>query len=365
MGKINVAIVGVGNCASSLVQGVEYYKDAKPDEKVPGLMHVVVGDYHVHDLNFVAAFDINKTKVGTDLSEAIFAEPNNPFKCAEVPKLDVIVQRGMTLDGLGKYLKEKIEVSPETTVDVLKVLKERKVDVMINYLPVGSEQATKWYLEHALNAGCAVVNCIPVFIASEKSGGENRHYAQRFKEAGLPIIGDDIKSQYGATILHRMLMRLAEERGVKITKTYQLNFGGDMDFLNMLERERLESKKISKTSSVQSQLETELSAKNIHVGPSDYVPFLEGRKFCDIRMEGTYFGGAPLLLTVHLEVWDSPNSAGVVIDAVRCCKLAKDRGIGGPLISPSSYFMKHPPLQYTDAEARNRTEEFIQGKLSR
>lgn len=365
MGEIKVAIIGVGNCASSLVQGVHYYRNVEERETIPGLMHPVLGGYPVSAIKFVAAFDINRTKVGKDLSEAIWADPNNAYKCTDVPSLDVIVQRGMTHDGLGKYLKEVIQPAPGTTVDVAGVLKERKVDVVVNYLPVGSEEATKWYIEQALQAGCAVVNCIPVFIASEKEGGVNRHYAERFKQAGLPVIGDDVKSQLGATILHRVLTRLFRERGVELEKTYQLNFGGDMDFFNMLERERLLSKKVSKTQAVQSQLETALAEGDIHVGPSDYVPFLGGRKFCDIRMEGKYFGGAPLLLTVHLEVWDSPNSGGVVVDAIRCCKLALDRNIGGPLISPSSYFMKHPPTQCTDAEARKATEEFIAGKLGR
>lgn len=368
MGKpINVAIIGVGNCASSLVQGVQFYKDAPEDQQVPGLMHVNLGGYHIRDVRFVAAFDIDSRKVGKSLAEAIFTKPNNTIKFSEAPEhtLEVEVQRGMLHDGLGKYLREVITPAPGSTVDVARILKERKVDVLLNYLPVGSEEATKWYMEQALHAGVGVVNCIPVFIASEKQGGPNQHYAQRFTDAHLPIIGDDIKSQVGATITHRDLVALFEARGVRLDRTYQLNFGGNTDFLNMLERERLQSKKISKTESVQSQLATALDPENIHVGPSDYVPWLGDRKWCYIRMEGTTFGNVPLNLELKLEVWDSPNSAGVVIDAIRCAKLALDRKIGGPLISPSSYFMKHPPVQYPDQKARKDVEQFIAGKLER
>ncbi len=353
MGKINVAVIGVGNCASSLIQGVYYYKDAKEDEFVPGIMHVNLGGYHVRDINFVAAFDIDKNKVGKDLAEAIFTKPNNTYKFADVPATGIKVQRGMTHDGLGKYLSEVIQKAPWPTVDIVKVLKETKTDVVLNYLPVGSEMATKWYVEQVLQAGCGFINCIPVFIASRKD------WAARFADHGLPIIGDDIKSQVGATIVHRILTKLFVDRGVKLEKTYQLNFGGNTDFLNMLERERLESKKISKTGAVTSQLPYKIDADNIHVGPSDYVPFLLDRKFCHIRMEGRTFGDVPLLVEVKLEVWDSPNSAGVVIDAIRCCKLALDRGLKGELVGPSAYFMKTPPIQYTDDEAHRMVEEFI------
>jgi myo-inositol-1-phosphate synthase len=353
LGKINVAIVGVGNCASSLVQGVHYYAKAKENEFVPGLMHVNLGGYHISDINFVAAFDIDKNKVGKDLARAIFTEPNNTFKFCEVPTTGVKVHRGMTHDGLGLYLSKIIEKAPGPTADIVKILKETKTDMVINYLPVGSEEATKWYIEQVLAAGCGFINCIPVFIAREK------YWQKRFEEKGLPVIGDDIKSQVGATIVHRVLTRLFRDRGVKLERTYQLNFGGNTDFYNMLERERLESKKISKTTSVTSQLDYELDPKDIHVGPSDYVPWLLDRKFCHIRMEGRTFGDVPLNLEVKLEVWDSPNSAGVVIDAIRCCKLALDRGLKGALISPSSYFMKSPPVQYTDDQARQNVEEFI------
>jgi myo-inositol-1-phosphate synthase len=353
MSKINVAIIGVGNCASSLVQGVHYYKNAKESETIPGLMHINLGGYHISDVNFVAAFDIDKNKVGKDLAEAIYAKPNNTFKFCEVPHTGVKVQRGMTHDGLGKYLSEIIQKAPWPTVDIVKVLKETKTDVVISYLPVGSEMATKWYVEQILQAGCGMVNCIPVFIASRKD------WAARFADHGLPIIGDDIKSQVGATIVHRVLAKLFVDRGVKLEKTYQLNFGGNTDFLNMLERERLESKKISKTGAVTSQLPYKMEPDDIHVGPSDYVPFLHDRKFCHIRMEGRTFGDVPLLAEVKLEVWDSPNSAGVVIDAIRCCKLALDKGLKGALTAPSSYFMKTPPVQYGDDEARRLTEEFI------
>jgi myo-inositol-1-phosphate synthase len=353
--KINVAIIGVGNCASSLVQGAHYYHDADENTFVPGLMHVNLGGYHISDINFVAAFDIDKNKVGKDLSEAIFTEPNNTFKFCDVPHLGVTVERGMTHDGLGKYLSKIITEASGPIANIVNILKETGADVVLNYLPVGSEMATKWYVEQALEAGCGLVNCIPVFIAREK------YWQERFAERRLPVIGDDVKSQVGATIAHRVLTRLFRERGVKLERTYQLNFGGNTDFYNMLERERLESKKISKTNAVTSQLDYELAPENIHVGPSDYVPWLKDRKFCHIRMEGRTFGDVPLNLELKLEVWDSPNSAGVVIDAIRCCKLALDRGIGGAL-TPSSYFMKSPPIQYTDDEARRLVEEFIDGE---
>ena len=353
MGKINVAIIGVGNCASSLVQGVHYYRDAKEDEFVPGLMHVNLGGYHIRDINFVAAFDVDKNKVGKDLAEAIYTKPNNTIKFCDVPPTGVTVNRGMTHDGLGKYLSQIIEKAPGPTADITKILKDTKTDVVINYLPVGSEMATKWYVEQILNAGCGMINCIPVFIARQKDWGE------RFAERGLPIIGDDIKSQVGATIVHRVLTRLFRDRGVKLERTYQLNFGGNTDFLNMLERERLESKKISKTNSVTSQLDYTLKPEDIHVGPSDYVPWLLDRKYCHIKMEGRAFGDVPLNLELKLEVWDSPNSAGVVIDAIRCCKLALDKGLKGALIAPSSYFMKSPPVQYSDDKAHAETEKFI------
>ena len=353
MGKINVAIIGVGNCSSSLVQGVQYYKKAKENEFVPGLMHVNLGGYHISDINFVAAIDIDKNKVGKDLAEAIYTPPNNTFQFCEVPATGVIVQRGMTHDGLGKYLSQIIQKAPGPTADIVKILKETKTDVVINYLPVGSEEATKWYIEQVLTAGCGFVNCIPVFIAREK------YWQKRFAENGLPVIGDDIKSQVGATISHRVLTRLFGDRGVKLERTYQLNFGGNTDFYNMLERERLESKKISKTNAVTSQLDYELGAGDIHVGPSDYVPWLTDRKFCHIKMEGQTFGDVPLNLELKLEVWDSPNSAGVVIDAIRCCKLALDRGLKGALVAPAAYFMKSPPVQYSDDEAHRMVEEFI------
>ncbi len=351
--NINVAMIGVGNCASSLVQGVYYYKNAKETEFVPGIMHANLGGYHISDINFVAAFDIDKNKVGKDLAEAIFTPPNNTFKFTDVPTTGVKVNRGMTHDSLGKYLSEIIQKAPGPTANIVQILKETQTHVVLNYLPVGSEMATKWYIEQVLDAGCGLVNCIPVFIAREK------YWQERFAERGLPVIGDDVKSQVGATIVHRVLTRLFRDRGVKLERTYQLNFGGDMDFYNMLERERLESKKISKTNSVTSQLDYELEPGNIHVGPSDYVPWLTGRKFCHIRMEGRTFGDVPLNLELKLEVWDSPNSAGVVIDALRCCKLALDQGLKGALIAPSSYFMKSPPVQYTDDEARRMVEEFI------
>ncbi len=354
--KVRVAIIGVGNCASSLVQGVEFYKHASPDESVPGLMHVDFGGYHIRDIEFSAAFDINVTKVGKDLSEAIWAAPNNTIKFSDVPHLGVPVHRGMTHDGLGKYLKEMIEKAPGQTANITQVLKDTKTDVVVSYLPVGSEMATKWYVEQILDAGCAFVNCIPVFIAREE------YWQRRFLEKGLPMIGDDIKSQVGATITHRNLVRLFEERGVKVERTYQLNFGGNTDFYNMLERDRLESKKISKTNAVTSQLDLQdIEDKNVHVGPSDYVLWLEDRKWAHIRMEGTTFGNVPLNVELKLEVWDSPNSAGVVIDAVRCAKVALDRGIAGTIAGPSAYFMKSPPVQYHDDVARRMVEEFIDG----
>ena len=353
MGKIRVAIIGVGNCASSLVQGVEFYKKAKDDDQVPGLMHVNLGGYHIRDIEFVAAIDIDKNKVGKDLSEAIYTKPNNTFVFAKVPKTGVIVQRGMTHDGLGFYLSQIIEKAPGDTVNIVKLLKDTKTDVVINYLPVGSEEATKWYVEQILDAGCGFVNCIPVFIASEK------YWQKRFKERGLPVIGDDIKSQVGATITHRVMTRLFLERGVKLERTSQLNVGGNTDFLNMLERSRLESKKISKTNAVTSQLNYEMAPGTVHIGPSDYIQWLDDRKWAYIRMEGTTFGNVPLNIEMKMEVWDSPNSAGVVIDSLRCCKLGLDNGLSGALIEPSSYFKKSPPIQYTDDEARRMTEEFI------
>ena len=354
--KVRVAIIGVGNCASSLVQGVQFYKNAKDDEQIPGLMHANLGGYHVQDIEFTAAFDVVDTKVGKDLSEAIFAYPNNTYKFKEVPKLNVPVCRGMTHDGLGKYLSEILTKAPGPTADIVGILKDTKTDVVINFLPVGSEMATKWYVEQVLDAGCGFVNGIPVFIASQE------YWANRFRERNLPIIGDDVKSQVGATILHRVLTSLFVDRGVRLDRTYQLNFGGNTDFLNMLERERLESKKISKTGAVTSMLPYTLPTENIHVGPSDHVPWLTDRKWCYVRMEGTTFGEVPLNLEAKLEVWDSPNSAGVMIDAVRCVKLAMDRGISGPLIGPASYFMKTPPKQFKDEIAREMTESFISGE---
>jgi len=356
MGKINVAIIGVGNCASSLVQGVHYYRKAKEGEVVPGLMHINLGGYHISDINFVAAIDIDQNKVGKDLAEAIYAQPNNTYKFCEVPSTGVKVARGMTHDGLGKYLSQIITKAPGNTDDIVRILKETKTDVVINYLPVGSEEATKWYIEQVLVAGCGLINCIPVFIAREP------YWCDRFSAARLPVIGDDIKSQVGATITHRVLTRLFGDRGVKLERTYQLNFGGNTDFYNMLERERLESKKVSKTNAVTSQLDYELDPDSIYVGPSDYVPWLVDRKFCYIKMEGRTFGDVPLNLELKMEVWDSPNSAGVVIDAIRCCKLASDRGLAGAIVAPSSYFMKSPPVQYSDDEARRLVENFIIGK---
>ena len=355
MGRINVAIIGVGNCASSLVQGVHYYSKADEDDFVPGLMHVNLGGYHISDIHFVAAFDIDKNKVGKDIAEAIFTEPNNTYKFSDVPPSGVTVERGMTHDGLGKYLSEMISKAPGQTADIVSILKEREVDVVISYLPVGSEEATKWYVEQILAAGCGFINCIPVFIAREK------YWQKRFAEKKLPMIGDDIKSQVGATITHRVLTRLFRDRGVKLERSYQLNFGGNTDFYNMLERERLQSKKISKTNSVTSQLDYDIGAHNIHVGPSDHIPWLDDRKWCYIRMEGRTFGDVPLNLECKLEVWDSPNSAGVVIDAIRCCKLALERGVSGSLVGPSAYFMKSPPQQYTDDQARIMMEAFIAG----
>lgn len=353
MGKIRVGIIGVGNCASSLVQGVEYYKKAKDDEFVPGLMHVNLGGYHIRDIEFSCAIDIDKNKVGKDLSDAIYTKPNNTYEFCKVPKSGIKVQRGMTHDGLGYYLSQIIEKAPGDTVDIVKLLKDTKTDVVINYLPVGSEEATKWYVEQVLEAGCGFVNCIPVFIAKEP------YWQKRFKEKGLPIIGDDIKSQVGATITHRVLTRLFLDRGVRLERTSQLNVGGNTDFLNMLERSRLESKKISKTNAVTSQLDYDIGANNVYIGPSDYVSWLDDRKWAHIRLEGRTFGDVPLNLEMKLEVWDSPNSAGVVIDALRCCKLAMDNGLAGPLIEPSSYFKKSPPVQFHDDEARRLTEEFI------
>ena len=354
-GKIRVGIIGVGNCASSLVQGVQFYRAATEEQFVPGLMHVNLGGYHVRDIEFSAAFDINATKVGRDLGEAVFAEPNNTVRFANVPRLGVKVRRGMTHDGVGKYLKQVIKKAPGPTDDIVGTLRKSHTDVVVSYLPVGSEMATKWYIEQILEAGCAFVNCIPVFIASQK------YWHRRFKERGLPIIGDDIKSQVGATIAHRVLTNLFRERGVRLDRTYQLNFGGNTDFLNMLDRDRLESKKISKTQAVTSQLGHPMPASNVHIGPSDYVPWMTDRKWCYIRMEGTTFGDVPLNCELKLEVWDSPNSAGVVIDAIRCAKLALDRGVTGALVGPSSYFMKTPPQQFTDEKARALTEAFITG----
>ncbi len=354
--KVRVAIVGVGNCASSLVQGVNYYRNAADTDRIPGLMHVNLGGYHIRDIEFSAAFDIVDTKVGKDLSEAVFAYPNNTFKFADVPFQNVPVSRGMTHDGLGKYLSQILKKAPGPTADIVKILKDTGTDVVVSYLPVGSEMATKWYVEQVLEAGCGFVNAIPVFIASSE------YWAERFRQRGLPIIGDDIKSQVGATILHRVLTSLFVDRGVRLDRTYQLNFGGNTDFMNMLERERLESKKISKTGAVTSMLPYQLPESDIHVGPSDYVPWLTDRKWCYIRMEGTTFGEVPLNLEAKLEVWDSPNSAGVVIDAVRCVKLALDRGISGPLYAPSSYFMKTPPKQFKDEICREMTEAYIRGE---
>ena len=355
MNTVRLAIVGVGNCASSLIQGLEYYKDAAPEDTVPGLMHVEFGGYHIRDIELVAALDVDAKKVGTDVAEAILSEPNNTIRFAEVPPTGITVQRGRTLDGLGKYYRETVEESDQPEVDVTQVLRDTQADVLVCYLPVGSEQAAKFYAQCAIDANVAFVNCLPVFIASDPA------WARRFVEAGVPIVGDDIKSQVGATIVHRVLTKLFEDRGVKLNRTYQLNFGGNMDFMNMLERERLVSKKQSKTQSVQSQLRKSLDKKDIHIGPSDYVPWLEDRKWAQIRLEGQSFGDVPLIIELKLEVWDSPNSAGIVIDAVRCVKLALDRKIAGPLIGPSAYFMKSPPVQFSDDAAREMVEEFILG----
>ncbi len=354
--KVRVAIIGIGNCASALVQGVQYYKDAPDNEEIPGLMHATVGGYHIRDIEFSAAFDVVEGKVGKDLSEAICAHPNNTIHFADVPYLNVPVSRGMTHDGLGKYVSTMVKKSPGPTDNIAKILRDTGTDVVVNFMPVGSEMATKWYVEQVLDAGCAFVNGIPVFIASSD------YWAQRFRERGLPIIGDDIKSQVGATIAHRVLTNLFKDRGIHLDRTYQLNFGGNMDFYNMLERERLESKKISKTNAERSQLPYEIADENIHVGPSDYVPWLTDRKWCHIRMEGRAFGNVPLQLEMKLEVWDSPNSAGVMIDAVRCAKLALDRGLSGPITGPSAYFMKTPPQQFTDDEAREMTEAYMVGE---
>ena len=352
-GKVRVGIVGVGNCASSLIQGVEYYKNAQDDDFVPGLMHVNLGGYRVSDIEFSAAIDIDKEKVGKDLSEAIFSGQNNTYKFSDVPFKHVQVARGMTHDGLGKYLSQVIEKAPGQTDDIVRILKDTGTDVVINYLPVGSETATKWYVEQILEAGCGMVNCIPVFIAREA------YWQERFEQKGLPIVGDDIKSQVGATIVHRVLTHLFRERGVRMERTSQLNVGGNTDFMNMLERERLESKKISKTNAVTSQLDYKLDAGDVHIGPSDYIPWLTDRKWAYIRMEGRSFGDVPLNVELKLEVWDSPNSAGVVIDAVRCAKLALDNKISGSLEGPSAYFMKSPPVQYSDSQAHDMTEAFI------
>jgi myo-inositol-1-phosphate synthase len=354
--KVRVAIIGVGNCASSLVQGVQFYKDTPDNATVPGLMHVNLGGYHVRDIEFTFGIDINETKVEEDLADAIFAEPNNTYKFCNVPKLNVPVVRGMTHDGLGKYLSEVIKKAPGPTADIKGLLKETKTDVVVNFLPVGSEEATKWYVEQIIGAGCAFVNGIPVFIASQKYWGD------RFREAKLPVLGDDIKSQVGATILHRVLTTLFVDRGVRIDRTYQLNFGGNTDFLNMLERERLESKKISKTGAVTSMIPYDIGKNNVHVGPSDYVPWLTDRKWCYVRMEGTTFGEVPLNLEAKLEVWDSPNSAGVMIDAIRCAKIALDRGLSGPIVGPSSYFFKTPPKQFRDSVCKDMVEAYIKGE---
>jgi len=359
MGSVRVAIVGVGNCASSLVQGVEYYKDADPASRVPGLMHVQFGPYHVRDIDFVAAFDVDAKKVGRDIAEAIVASENNTIKICDVPPTGVTVQRGPTMDGLGEYYTEIITESDEQPVDVAQALRDAKADVLVSYLPVGSEQADRYYAQCAIDAGVAFVNALPVFIASDPV------WAAKFTEAGLPIVGDDIKSQVGATITHRVLAKLFEDRGVELLRTYQLNFGGNMDFMNMLERKRLQSKKISKTQSVTSQIPHEMAKADVHIGPSDHVPWLDDRKWAYVRLEGRSFGDTPLNLEYKLEVWDSPNSAGVIIDAVRAAKIAKDRGIGGPLLSVSSYFMKSPPEQYSDDDAREAVDKFIRGEVDR
>jgi myo-inositol-1-phosphate synthase len=359
MSSVRVAIVGVGNCAASLVQGVEYYKDADPAMRVPGLMHVQFGDYHVGDVEFVAAFDVDAKKVGRDLSEAIVASENNTIKICDVPPTGITVQRGHTFDGLGEYYREIIQESDEQPVDVVQALKDAQVDVLVSYLPVGSEEADRFYAQAAIDARVAFVNALPVFIAS------NPEWAEKFTKAGVPIVGDDIKSQVGATITHRVMAKLFEDRGVELLRTYQLNFGGNMDFMNMLERKRLQSKKISKTQSVTSQIPHEMAKADVHIGPSDHVPWLDDRKWAYVRLEGRSFGDTPLNLEYKLEVWDSPNSAGVIIDAVRAAKIAKDRGIGGPILSASSYFMKSPPEQYNDDQARDAVEAFIRGDVAR
>jgi myo-inositol-1-phosphate synthase len=356
MSEIRVAIIGIGNCASSLAQGIHYYRDAKEDEYVPGLMHVNVGPYHIHDVKVVAAFDVDSNKVGLDVADAIWVEPNNTIKFSDVPNTDVIVQRGPTMDGFAKYYHETVQESDVEVVDVTAVLRESQADILINYLPVGSEEATKWYVMQALDAGCAMVNCMPVFIA------KNEQWRAKFEAAGLPVIGDDIKAQFGATIAHRALAKLMSDRGLKLERTSQLNVGGNMDFKNMLEKERLESKRISKTDAVVSQLNHDIAPNNVYIGPSDYVPFLEDRKWCYLYLEGTEFGDVPVRVELKLEVWDSPNSAGVAIDAIRCCKIALDRGIGGAIYAPSAYFMKSPPTQYADSEAREMLEAFIEGR---
>ena len=356
MSEIRVAIIGIGNCASSLVQGIHYYRDAKEDEYVPGLMHVNVGPYHIHDVKVVAAFDVDSNKVGLDVADAIWVEPNNTIKFSDVPNTDVIVQRGPTMDGFAKYYHETVQEADVEVVDVTAVLRESQADILINYLPVGSEEATKWYVMQALDAGCAMVNCMPVFIA------KNEQWRAKFEAADLPVIGDDIKAQFGATIAHRALAKLMSDRGLKLERTSQLNVGGNMDFKNMLEKERLESKRISKTDAVVSQLNHDIAPNNVYIGPSDYVPFLEDRKWCYLYLEGTEFGDVPVRVELKLEVWDSPNSAGVAIDAIRCCKIALDRGIGGAIYAPSAYFMKSPPTQYADSEAREMLEAFIEGR---
>ncbi|MCW2881827.1 MAG: putative myo-inositol-phosphate synthase [Sphaerisporangium sp.] len=359
MGSVRVAIVGVGNCAAALVQGVHFYRDADPASRVPGLMHVQFGDYHVRDVEFVAAFDVDAKKVGRDLSEAIVASENNTIKICDVAPTGVTVQRGPTYDGLGEYYREMIEESDEAPADVVAVLKDSKVDVLVSYLPVGSEEADRFYAQCAIDAGVAFVNALPVFIASDPV------WAKKFTDAGIPIVGDDIKSQVGATITHRVMAKLFEDRGVELLRTYQLNFGGNMDFMNMLERKRLQSKKISKTQSVTSQIPHEMAKADVHIGPSDHVPWLDDRKWAYVRLEGKSFGDTPLNLEYKLEVWDSPNSAGVIIDAVRAAKIAMDRGIGGPILSASSYFMKSPPEQYSDDDARDAVEKFIRGEIER
>ena len=359
MSSIRVAVVGVGNCASSLVKGVVFYKDADPAEVVPGLMHVQFGPYHVRDVEFVAAFDVDSKKVGLDLADAIGASENNTIKICDVPPSGVTVQRGHTLDGLGKYYREMISESDAEPVDVVAELKAARVDIVVCYLPVGSDAAAKYYAQCAIDAGCGFVNALPVFIAGTPE------WAKKFEDAGLPIVGDDIKSQVGATITHRVMAKLFEDRGVVLDRTYQLNVGGNMDFMNMLERDRLESKKISKTQSVTSQVGHDLGARNVHIGPSDYIAWLDDRKWAFVRLEGRAFGNVPLSLEYKLEVWDSPNSAGVIIDAVRAAKIAMDRGIGGPILSASSYFMKSPPIQYNDSQAKQAVEDFITGAIER